>query len=49
MVEPLLDKLPKEIQADIMNLFTFTEDEIADSETPSLTNLEFEDPSPSRL
>jgi stress-induced morphogen len=45
MVEPLLDKLPREIQADIMNLITLSPDEISSS----LPNLEFEDPSPSML
>jgi len=49
MVEPLLKKLPKEIQADIMNLLTLTPSETTDSLRKQADNLEFEDPSPSEL
>jgi len=46
MVEPLLEKLPQNTQADIINLLTLTPGEQAAS---SIANLEFDDPSPSRL
>ncbi len=52
MVEPFLEKLPENTQADIMNLFTFSPDEIEQSEISSryfFMNTEFEDPSPSEL
>lgn len=49
MVEPLLKQLPEEIQADIMNLITLSPSEASGSSKMSLVNLEFEDPSPSRL
>jgi hypothetical protein len=47
MVEPLIDKLPKELQSQIINLLTLTPDEANSKQ--SLANLEFEDPSPSTL
>jgi hypothetical protein len=49
MVEPLLDQLPTEIQADIMNLLTLYPDETDESSRASTLNAEFEDPSPSIL
>ena len=52
MVEPYLEKLPENIQADIVNLFTFSPDEIGDPKSSSryfFMNTEFEDPSPSEL
>lgn len=49
MVEPLLKKLPKATQDDIMNLITLSPDEAASFSSKSLMNLEFEDPSPSTL
>ena len=52
MVEPTLDKLPERTQADIVNLYTFSTEEIANPRTSlkaSLLNMEFEDPSPSML
>ncbi len=48
MVEPLLSQLPEPIQADIMNLATFSPSEVS-GPSRSLWNLEFEDPSPSML
>lgn len=44
MIEPHLRKLPKGIQAEIINLLTFSPSEISDSAN-SLANAEFEDPS----
>jgi hypothetical protein len=51
LVEPLLDQLPEEIQADIMNLITLAPGEETSKKLSrlSLVNLEFEDPSPSML
>lgn len=49
LVEPLLEQLPEEIQADIMNLITLSPSEAANPTKLSLVNLEFEDPSPSML
>jgi hypothetical protein len=50
MIEPLLERLPERIQADIINLLTLSPVESADpSHTLALANLEFEDPSPSTL
>jgi stress-induced morphogen len=49
MVEPLLKKLPKKTQDDIMNLITLSPDEAAHFSSNSLMNLEFEEPSPSML
>jgi len=52
LVEPILEKLPERTQADILNLFTFapSEIELNSSDARSLLlNLEFEDPSPSKL
>ena len=49
MVEPLLTQLPESIQADIMNLFTMTPDEMTGSLRQQFANLEFEDPSRSGL
>jgi hypothetical protein len=49
MVEPLLDQLPPETQADIINLLTLSPNETAHSARKSLANLEFEDPSESML
>ncbi len=52
MVEQYLDKLPAEIQRDIVTLFTFAPSELA--QTPQtfrefMLNTEFDDPSPSLL
>jgi hypothetical protein len=50
MVEPLIEKLPKSIQAQIINLLTLTPDEASNSsDSKSLLNLEFEHPSRSML
>ncbi|HWB53694.1 MAG TPA: hypothetical protein VG722_05855 [Tepidisphaeraceae bacterium] len=49
MVEPLLDKLPKATQADIINLITLAPSETASFNRQSLVNAEFEDPSRSML
>jgi stress-induced morphogen len=49
MVERLLDQLPDEIQADIMNLLTLYPNETTKSSKAYLLNMEFEDPSPSAL
>lgn len=51
-VEPVLDTLPKETQADIITLFTFSPEEIQQGSTAlreAHLNDEFEHPSPSRL
>jgi hypothetical protein len=52
LVDRSLSKLPEEIQADIITLFTFAPSELV--QTPKtfrqfLQNVEFEDPSPSLL
>jgi len=49
MVEPLIEQLPEEIQADIMNLLTLVPDEADQSLRMRVRNAEFEDPSPSTL
>jgi hypothetical protein len=52
LVEPHLDQLPDCTQADITNLFSFAPSEIEQppgSARAQLMNLEFEEPSPSRL
>jgi len=49
MVEPLLRKLPEQIQSDIMNLITLYPGETDKSLKARLADTEFEDPSPSRL
>jgi len=49
MVEPILEQLPQETQADIMNLLTLYPNETAESSKAFLANSEFEDPSPSML
>jgi stress-induced morphogen len=50
MVERYLDRLPENLQADIMNLLTFAPGEAEEgSLRDRLMNLEFEDPSPSTL
>jgi len=49
MVEPLLAQLPQKTQADIINLLTLTPAEKDASSRKHLLNIEFEDPSPSRL
>ncbi len=48
-VEPLLDQLPETTQADIINLLTLAPSEVQESSRKSLSNQEFEDPSPSTL
>jgi stress-induced morphogen len=48
IVEPFLDKLPKNIQAQIINLVTLSPREMADSAN-ELANIEFEDPGNSQL
>ena len=52
LVEPILDQLPEQTQADIINLFTFAPSEL--EQTPKtirefLRNGEFDHPSPSLL
>ena len=52
MVEPYLEQLPEQTQADIISLFTFAPSEL--QQTPKtfrefLMNTEFDDPSPSIL
>jgi hypothetical protein len=52
LVEPILDKLPEQTQADIITLLTFAPSELQPKPTFSreyLMNLEFDDPSPSTL
>jgi stress-induced morphogen len=49
MVEPLLDELPRDTQADIVNLLTLYPDEPDDSVRARLANEEFERPSDSML
>lgn len=49
MVEPLLEQLPEETQADIMNLLTLYPDETSQSFKANYANAEFEEPSPSVL
>lgn len=49
MVEPFLERLPIEIQADIMNLLTLAPGEEKAPLRKSLANLEFEEPSPTSL
>jgi stress-induced morphogen len=49
MVERLLEKLPKSLQADIVNLLTLYPGETEDSLTARLANMEFDDPTPSHL
>ncbi|MCE9590219.1 MAG: hypothetical protein K8S99_06815 [Planctomycetes bacterium] len=49
MVERLLRKLPENIQGDIVTLITLAPGEAESSVRAQLANLEFDDPSPSRL
>jgi stress-induced morphogen len=49
MVESLLEQLPRETQAEIMNLVTLYPDETEGSFEALALNEEFEEPSPSRL
>lgn len=49
LVEPLIDRLSPEIQADIMNLLTLAPGEVNGSFKKYLANEEFEDPSESSL
>ncbi len=52
IVEPCLKELPEKTQSDIMNLFTFSPEEIEDPKVSFRhysMNVEFEDPSPSEL
>ncbi len=49
MVEPLLEQLPQQIQADIMNLLVLAPNEASPSSRHFAANIEFEDPSPSEL
>jgi stress-induced morphogen len=49
MVEPLIDALPREAQADIVNLLTMYEDEPAESFRVRMANEEFENPTESML
>jgi hypothetical protein len=52
LIEPELQKLSEQTQADIMNLFAFAPSELQQSPPTSkeyLANLEFEEPSPSML
>jgi stress-induced morphogen len=52
MVEAVLDKLPEEIQRDIVTVFTFAPSELRQTSKTFrevMLNAEFEDPSPSDL
>jgi hypothetical protein len=51
LVEPWLDRLPEPILGDIMNLLMLTPEEAGPGQFSrhALSNLEFEDPSPSLL
>lgn len=52
LVEPILDQLPEETQADIMSLLTFAPSETVQSRKTArqfALNVEFEEPSPSIL
>jgi stress-induced morphogen len=49
LVEPLLDRLPDELQADIVNLLTLYGDEPKESFRARAANEEFENPSESML
>jgi stress-induced morphogen len=49
MVDPILDKLSEATQSHIMLLLTLTESETKDFGKDYLTNLEFENPSVSKL
>jgi hypothetical protein len=49
LVESLLEQLPEEIQADIMNLVTLAPGEMTKRFRGWFANEEFEDPSPSML
>lgn len=49
LVERLLETLPEQLQADIMNLLTLYPGETEVSLTARVANEEFEDPTPSRL
>lgn len=54
LIEPILEQLPDQTQADILNLFTFSPSELdanqrSNSLRSQLLNAEFENPSPSML
>jgi hypothetical protein len=49
LIEPLIEQLPEDTQRDIITLMAFTPSEVDESTRVQLTNLEFEDPSPSEL
>lgn len=52
MVEPHLDRLPEQTQADIISLYTFAPSELHESPKTMrefMLNAEFDDPSPSML
>jgi stress-induced morphogen len=49
MIDPILEQLPEETQADIMLVLTLTEEEATSFNRHYLTNLEFENPSVSGL
>ena len=52
LVGPILERLPEEIQADIMSLLTFAPSELVQSRKTArefAMNVEFEEPSPSML
>lgn len=52
MVEPHLDRLPEQTQADIISLYTFAPSELQESPKTLrefMLNTEFDDPSPSML
>jgi hypothetical protein len=52
LVEPFLDQLPEETQQDIVSLFTFAPSELVLGKKPTrefMSNMEFEEPSPSML
>ena len=49
MVEPLIEALPEETQAKIINLYTFAPSELTQFSRASMLNEEFEHPSQSML
>jgi stress-induced morphogen len=49
MVDPILERLPEDLESDITLLLTLTDDETKTFNRHYLTNLEFENPRPSGL
>ena len=48
-IRALLEKLPDDTQSDIINLITLSPNELNGATGNSVSNLEFDDPSPSTL